>query len=221
MKSITTVFIVLLGMFNFIGAQNMEGHISYKIEVSSDNPDIQPMLGMMNGSTMDLYFSDMNSRAELKMGTMITTTTILDLNSKKMLTLTSGMMGKNAIQGTIPENDEVEKEEDVKIRLTDETKKIIGLTAKKAIVILDDGQEFDFWYTDEIAANLKGQAMIKKHGIPGVLLEMVIDQNEFKMTFTATSFEKKLPKKHELFKMEVPEGYTVRKAEDLMKTPGQ
>lgn len=215
MKSITTVFIVLLGMFNFIGAQNMEGHISYKIEVSSDNPDIQPMLGMMNGSTMDLYFSDMNSRAELKMGTMITTTTILDLNSKKMLTLTSGMMGKNAIQGTIPENDEVEKEEDVKIRLTDEIKKIIGFTAKKAVITTKDGHVADFWYTEDISAKVSDHQMVKKHGIPGVLLEMTIEESDVKMSFTAISFESKLPKNNKLFEMEIPEGYTSTSIDDM------
>ena len=113
MKKITTILVVLLGMFNFVGAQNMEGHISYKVEVSSDNPEIQPMLGMMNGSTLDLYFSDMNSRSEMKMGSIANTTTIMDLKTKKMLTLTSGMMGKNAILGTIPEPDETEKKEEL------------------------------------------------------------------------------------------------------------
>lgn len=221
MKNTVVLLAVLFGMFQFVGAQNTEGHISYKVEVSSDNPEIQPMLGMMNGSTLDLYFSDMNSRTEMKMGSIANTTTIMDLNTKKMLTLTSGMMGRNAIQGTIPEPDESDKkgeeEDNFKIRLTSETKQIIGLNAKKAIVTVDNGKEFDFWYTDDIGTNLKGQAMIQKSGIPGVLLEMVIDQGPMKLNFTATAYEKKLPKKNQLFSMEVPEGYTVREGEDMLK----
>ena len=37
------------------------------------------------------------------------------------------------------------------------------------------------------------------------------------MNFTATAYEKKLPKKNQLFSMEIPEGYTVRQGEDMMK----
>ncbi len=219
MKNITAIIFLFLTTFQFVGAQNSEGHITYKIDFSTDDPETEAMLGMMNGSTLDLYFSNLNSRVEMKMGALMSTTTIMDLSTKKMLTLTSGMMGNNAIPGTIPENEEVEEDDDVKITLTSETKKILGLTAKKAIITVEDGKTFDFWYTDEISAKLLGQPMVKKNGIPGILLEMSLNESGMKMTFTAIAFENKLPKKNQLFNMDIPEGYIVRDAEEMM-TPG-
>ncbi len=224
MKKIVAILIVFLGMSQFAEAQIKEGHIAYKIDLSSDNPEMQPMLDMFDGSLLDLYFNDLNSRVDMKMGSMMSTTTIIDLKTNKMLTLTSGMMGKNAIQGTIPEKEEMETDEnpseDFKINLTSETKQIIGLKAKKAIVTTDDGVSFDFWYTDEIGPDMKNQPMINKDGIPGILLEMVLNESGMKMSFTATSFVSKLPKKQTLFSLDVPEGYTIRSAEEMMKVPG-
>lgn len=221
MKKFATLFILLFGTLQFVGAQTTEGHITYKIELSSDNPEMQMISAMANGSTMDLYFNKAKSRSEMKVGVFMNTTTIMDLDTKKMLTLTSGMMGKNAILGTVPENDEQTKAEQdsskLKVTLTSETKEIIGLKAKKAIIATEDGKTVDFWYTDDIKVDLKGQAMVKKTGIPGVLLEMVVDQGGFKMNFTAIAYESKLPKNNQLFSMEVPEGYTVREGEELMK----
>lgn len=226
MKKLAALLVLFFATSQFVTAQNNEGHIAYTIAFSSDNPETQGMLGMMNGSTMNLYFNNLKSRSEFKMGGMITTTTIMDLETKKMLTLTSGMMGNNAIQGTIPNESEMDSKddenpsEDFKITLTSETKKIIGLTAKKVIVTLEDGKTVDFWYTEEIGAHLKSQPMLAKNGIPGLLLEMVLNQSGMNISFTATSFENKLPKKNQLFNMEIPEGYTVKSAEDMMKFPG-
>ncbi len=224
MKKLAALLLILFGTFQVVEAQKAEGHIAYKISFSTDDAETQAMLGMMNGSTMDLYFSDLKSRSEFKMGSMMTTTTIMDLETKKMLTLTSGMMGNNAIQGTIPEENEMDSAdddfEDFKVTLTSETKQIIGLKAKKAIVTTDDGQTWDFWYTDDISAEIKKQPMVIKIGIPGVLLEMVLNEGGMNMSFTATAFESKLSKKNDLFNMKVPEGYTVRSAEDMMKFPG-
>lgn len=221
MKKIASFLILLFGTLQFIGAQTTEGHISYKIELSSDNPEMQMISAMANGSTMDIYFNKAKSRSEMKVGAFMNTTTIMDLDTKKMLTLTSGMMGKNAILGTVPENNETTKADQdsskLKVTLTSETKEIIGLKAKKAIVSIEDGKTADFWYTDDIKVDLKGQAMVNKSGIPGILLEMVIDQGGFKMNFTAVAYESKLPKKNQLFDMEVPEGYTVREGEDMLK----
>lgn len=217
MKKLAFLLIVLFGIFPIVNGQNSEGHIKYKITASTDNPDLEPMLGMMDGSLLDLYYSDLKSRAEFKMGMMSTTTTIIDMGSRKMLTLIS--MGKSALVGTIPDDETIkdEQSEDYKISLTNDTKKIIGFTAKKAVITTKDGHVADFWYTEDISAKVSDHQMVKKHGIPGVLLEMTIEESDVKMSFTAISFESKLPKNNKLFEMEIPEGYTVTSIDDIKK----
>jgi GLPGLI family protein len=219
MNKIAAIFILFFASFQFSGAQNTEGHISYKIEFTANDSEMGDFMNMMQGSVMDLYYSDLFSRTDLKMGAMINSTTIMDLGSKKMLTLTSGMMGQFAVETTIPESEEAVDDDDFKVTLTTETKKIIGLNAKKAIVNTDEGESFEFWYTDDIQVDLKGQAMMSQNGIPGVLLEMVIKEDGFKMSFTALSYETKLSKKKELFSMAIPEGYVVKSAEEMITMP--
>jgi hypothetical protein len=52
-------------------SQVTEGHISYKIDLTSDNPDMQSALSMMQGSMLDIYFMGQSTRAEMKMGSMM------------------------------------------------------------------------------------------------------------------------------------------------------
>lgn len=219
MNKITAILILFLASFQFIGAQNLEGHISYKIDFTVDDSEMEEVMSMMQGSTMDLYYSNQFSRTDLNMGALINSTTIMDLGTNKTLTLTSGMMGNFAVQSTIPVDEEDAEDADFKVTLTTETKQIIGLKAKKAIIVTDEGETFEFWYTDDIQLNLKGQAMMSQKGIPGVLLEMVIMQDGFKMSFKALSYESKLAKKNQLFSLDVPEGYTLKSAEEMITMP--
>ncbi len=198
-------------------SQVTEGHISYKIDLTSDNPDMQSALSMMQGSMLDIYFMGPSTRAEMKMGSMMNVTSITNEKSGDVLMLMSGMIGFNAIKTTLREleaqNQEAPK---VEITLVGEKKDILGFECKKAILMDEQGNESTFWYTEEIVVSKKGQNYLNDK-VPGFPLEYDINNSGFKMTMTASSAEKSLKKneRNELFNLTVPEGYKEMSLEDL------
>lgn len=199
-------------------AQQTEGHISYKIDVTTDNPDMQMAIGMMQGSTMDIYFKEKNTRAEMKMGSMMTVTTITNEVSGDILMLMSGMVGQNAIKSTMKEMEEKNAEKPkFDVTLVDETKEISGYVCKKAILTDTDGNEAIFWYTEDIAVSKKGQSYLNEQ-VPGFPMQYDINNGGLKMTMTVITFDKKLDKKSaNLFEMKIPEGYKEMTMDDLQK----
>lgn len=161
MKKILFSFALLLGSFTMNYAQITEGHVKYKIEVSTENPDMEMVVGMMQGSTLDIYFKEKMTRAEMKMGSMMNITTISDEKSGEILMLMSGMIGKKAISTSTEElqgETEVEKPT-YEVELVDETKEIAGYSCKKAILTDEDGNENIFWYTEEIEVSKKDKVI--------------------------------------------------------------
>lgn len=214
-KLILFASVILLAVSGW--SQVTEGHISYKIDLSSDNPDMQSALSMMQGSMLDIYFMGQSTRAEMKMGSMMNVTSITNERSGDVLMLMSGMIGFNAIKTTMKEleaqNQEAPK---VEITLVGEKKDILGFECKKAILMDEQGNESIFWYTEEIVVSKKGQNYLNDK-VPGFPLEYDINNSGFKMTMTASSAEKSLKKneRNELFNLTVPEGYKEMTLEDL------
>lgn len=208
----------LLTVASFIAtsqAQETEGHISYAVEFSSKDPNAQMSLGLLQGSKMDIHFTEDKSRSEMKLGTLMETTTIVDNKKSEMLILMSGMMGKNAV------SQPVEKVEETKtnVELLEETKEIIGYSCKKAVITDEEGNRYTLWYTDKIKVASQGQKYFDGKGVPGFPMLMEISQNGMDIKMTATLFEK-LPKKHKLFDMSIPEGYKTMTKEELEKMTG-
>lgn len=221
MKNFFLILFLFTGLSSF--GQQTEGHIQFKVDFSSDKPEMQMQIGMLQGSTMEVYFKDKTARMEFAMGTMMKTVTITNSEKDEMLTLMSGMMGSKAIKGKISEQSKEQEEANSKIevKLENETKTILGYTCKKAVMVDDEGNETVFWYSTELAMDTKGQNMMNSK-IPGVPLEYEINNSGMKMKMTATKIDKKLDKKaSELFDLKVPEGYEEISAEDLMKMGGQ
>lgn len=197
-------------------AQLTEGHISYKIDMTSDDPDMQMAIGMMQGSTLDVYFKDKATRAEMKMGALMNITTISNETTGDVLMLMSGMIGQNAIKTT---TEELEKENPEKpkyeVELVNETKTIEGYSCKKAILTDEEGNESVFWYTEEINISKKGQSYLNED-VPGFPMQYDLNNNGMKMTMVVSSLEKKLDKKSaSLFEMTIPEGYKEMTMEEL------
>jgi GLPGLI family protein len=193
-----------------------EGHISYKMEATSDNPDMQMAVSMMQGSTLDVYFKEKQTRAEMKMGAMMNMTTISNENNGEMLMLMSGMVGQNAIKSNLKELDSAQAEKPkTEVTLENETKVIEGYTCKKAIVTDEEGTESVFWYTEEISVAKKGQNYLNE-SVPGFPMQSEINNNGLKMIMTVTKVDKKLDKKaSELFDMTIPSGYKEMTMEQL------
>ncbi len=201
-------------------AQINEGKMTYKIDFSSDNPDMQMAIGMMQGSTLDIFFTEGYTRADMKMGTMMNISTITSEKSGELLMLMSGMIGKNAIKSTIEEIEKknADKKPKTEIQITEETKNILGYDCKKAIVTDEEGGETVCWFTDKIVMSRKGQSYLNDE-IPGAPLQFDMNNKGMKMTMTASAVETSLDKKakKDIFNQAIPEGYKVMTMEELSK----
>jgi GLPGLI family protein len=199
-------------------AQLKEGHVSFKIETSTDNPDMQMAVGMLQGSTMEVYFKEKFTRGEFKMGSMMTITNISNETSGDVLMLMSGMMGNNAIKMNAKdlEKDTADlKKPKVDVSITNETKVIEGYTCKKALVTDEEGTISTFWFTEDIYAAKKGQSYLSSD-VPGFPMQFEMNNNGMKMMMTVTKVETKLASKSsDLFNMSVPEGYKEMTADQL------
>jgi GLPGLI family protein len=213
-------FLSCLSAFAFLSlnAQLREGHIVYQIDATASNPEMQMAVGMMQGSTMDIYFKEKATRGELKMGSMMTTTTLSDENSGEVLTLMSGMMGNMAIKSNAKDqasSDGSDAAVKPEVVMTTETKVIHGYTCKKAVMTDPEGDVSNFWVTEDIVVSKKGQSSLSEE-VPGFPLLFEINKNGLVMTMTASKVETSLPKKSkELFSMQVPEGYKEMTMDEL------
>lgn len=196
-------------------AQLTEGHVQYKIDMSSDNPDMEMAISMMQGSTLDLYFSGDKTRSEMSMGSMMKMVTVTDAKTEDMLMLMSGMMGNMAIKSNLKDLEEEQTEmPEYEVELTNETKTIEGYLCKKALVSDDEGNEMIFWITDEIEISKKGQSYLNDK-VPGFPMEFELNQGEMVMSMLVTALDKKLKDAKNLFEMTIPEGYKEMTMEEL------
>lgn len=217
MKSFLAIFTFLFLICSVV-AQTTEGHVSYTITSSTNNPDMQMVIGMMDGSKMDIYFTPEATRTDVKMGLMMSVISITDLKTKEVVSLMDGMGSKFATKNTIPNMVENADTSKVEITYTEETKTILDLPCKKAIVKSEEGIETYFWFTESIKINVEGQNYFNSR-VPGFPMEFEINNNGLTMKFTAASIEKELAKKSKstLFDMTIPEGYEVKTTEELMQ----
>lgn len=214
---ISLMLALLLGSTSF--AQDV-AHLSYTVSVSSDNPQMASMKSMMEGSKMDIYINGKFTRTDFNLGTLTTTTNIIDQTGKNVLMLINSEMGgqKIALKSTLDEMDSEKNEQgDPKISLSGDTKEIAGYSCKKAIITLSNGMSFNLWYTNKIKiGDLRGTDASFK-GIDGVPLEYTIYQGPLKMEFTFTKFEPNAKVADDFFSMAIPDGYKEMTKEDLQK----
>jgi GLPGLI family protein len=218
MHKIFIILVVSLLVNNLI-AQIKEGHVGFNIETTATNPEMQMAIGMMQGSTLDVYFKEKATRGELKMGTVMTTTTLSDEVSGDVLILISGMMGNMAVKSKANDQEPVDSDSKldskVDVTITAETKLIQGYKCKKAVLTDEEGGVSTFWFTEDIDVFIKGQSAFSED-IPGFPMQFEFNKGGLIMTMTATKVETSLPKNsRELFKMTVPEGYKELTADEL------
>lgn len=216
-KQLLTLAFAIIAIMGY--AQLTEGKISYDMKYSSDDPEMAAYAGMMAGSSMTVYMKDKFSRADIKMGSMMELTTVVDTDTKDALMLMNiSMLGmKNGTKFNLDDADEEEMdEEDFHVELTDETKEILGYSCKKAILEDVDGNEMYFWYTEDIQFNKEGNQYMRKE-VPGQPLEFEINADGLTINFEATSVETEISKKDAktIFSMDIPEGYEEKSMEEL------
>ena len=212
------VLTAVVGSLMISHAQSEEGHFIYDIKMESSDPQIEAQLSMLAGSTLEIMFKGKKSKQIMSMGSLMTTTTISDSESKEGLLLMSGMMGKFAARMDLSEEADGE-DVDIDVELIDETKDILGYTCHKAIIIDGDGNESTFWYSKDFVSPETESQYIKR-GIPGMPLAFSVDTPQMSMKFEAKEINEKLKKSKKEFNMDIPEGYEEKNIEELQGTMG-
>lgn len=215
MKRIIPILLLVLS-FNTGSFAKGAQHLSYEVSVSSDNPQMQQMQSMMDGSKMDMYSNGKFSRTDFNMGSMMQMTSIIDYDSKQSLSLISGMSGKMAITASLADlKKKTEENQNIKVKLIDSTKEIAGFPCKKASITLPEGMTLDMWYTTKInMGDLSGTSLDYK-GIPGTPMEFMMKKGQMIFKYTATKYEPNVQVDAHFFDMTAPAGYKVISAEDL------
>lgn len=209
MKKLALLFAMTIVTSVMSFAQMEEGHIVYDIEMTSDDPDMAMAVMMFSGSKMNLYFGDNKARTDLDMGAMMSMTTVVDNETEEILILMGGMIGERAVLTNSEEMEADQEEvEEPTVTLTKEKKEIAGYKCKKAIITDADGNEMEYWYTEDIkTVTTDKKAAISK--LPGLALQYAVDREGMVMSFTANTVETSLDKKtiKEKLSLEIPEGY--------------
>ncbi len=211
MKSIFLfICAVLLTSMSF--AQITEGSVTYKMDMSSDDPQMAAQMSMFEGSKMSMAFNKEFSRLEINMGMLMTMITVINNKKETGIMLMSGLLGKKAIKMTQKDIKDSEtkdpKDLNVEVKPTDETKVILGYTCRKYIVSMDNDVEVTYWTTGDIVApKNKNKYMINE--VDGFPLEFETSTMGIKMSFTASDFKSSLKgmDTKTMFDMSIPDGY--------------
>lgn len=205
--------------YNAIGQSKkpFEGTIVYSLNF--DEAGLDPAsASMLQGREMTISIKGDKSRMEMDMG-MMKTSTIADNKTGNVVTLMDIMGQKMALKMTKEEVEKQRNDGNVKaptIKYTDETKEIAGYKCKKAIAVLEEGEELAVYYTDEIPSNGANPNNQFK-GLNGFPLEYQASQNGLKMLVTAKSV--KLGKVDDS-KFKIPSDYKEVTQEELQKMFG-
>lgn len=215
----TLILTALFGISAF-GQKNI--HIIYNMSISSDNPQMQSMQSMFEGSKLEVYANDKFCRANLSLGSLTTTSTIVDLSSKNAVLLITSMAGNMAMKLNADELKEKNAQQNnLAVTLTDSVKKIAGYTCKKAILTANDSIKFDMWYTTDLnLGNLSGTPL-EYDKIPGTPMEFSVQKGPITMKCTASTIDLNATVDSTTFDMTIPEGYKIMSLDDLKKMSGQ
>lgn len=219
MKKVYTFIILFIVSLFTANAQIEEGHAKFNIQVSSDDPEMESTIAMMQDPNMELYFTKSQTRTTLDLG-LFKTTVITNVPKDKAIILTEIMDTKMAVPTTISDitkkGKESEDEFKPTIKFLKDTKKILGYNCKKAIITNDKGINIVYWYTEEIIKlSSEGQDMFSTE-IPGFAMEFQSFSDGMTMVFTITEFNKgNNDFEEDIFSTTTPDGFKELTEEEL------
>ena len=213
MKQLLSLLAVLLISTAGFGQKGI--YVKYETSIDASGEEGEMMAMMMNGSTMEVASGAERTWVKTQMGTMMTMEMQMDMDSDTNLTtmFMSGMMGNMAFQGN-PDDLADEGEEEISepnIELTDETKKILGETCKKAVITDTEGNIATYWYTENFDRPRGMEQMPNQ--IPGLCLEFEVGMEGMSMKYTAIEFNDKI--KINDYEVEIPDGVEIQSLEDM------
>jgi|SRR5690554_2092340 len=218
MKKVVTLLTSFIFTVGFLFAQELS--VKYEINMKSDDYDVQTQLGVMQGSTLQIFLKGNKSRTEMNMGGLMKTTTIFNEEQNKGVLIMDGMFGKQAATFDDKKNQETDSL-DLDIEWIDESKDILGYTCKKAVISTEENTELIYWYTEEIDPKANSLNNYVKKEIPGFVLKFSVHQPQMSMTFTATEIQEKVKETKGMFDVTIPEGYTEKSFKEIQEMTGQ
>jgi|GEM_PF-1183196 len=199
--SLQSIFSILL-IFTGISLKGQNSlSIEYELELIETTVDLKEMEGleqmnqlkaMLENASYRVMFKGDKSRIEVK-SLIISMIMVSDFTEGKALILTSAMGNKSA---QLLEGEEYNSLYDMrgdneeKVALKKESKKIAGYTCKKAIIIKADGTETSIWYCPELKGKDSPLNRFQSPLINGLILEMDSDFNGITVRFTADEVSK-------------------------------
>ncbi|WP_152558090.1 hypothetical protein [Altibacter lentus] len=197
-------------------AQNSKFAVTYTLTVDATGEEGEMMAMMMQGATMTLASDGTSTYMKNSMGSMGDQEVLINMDTKEMTMLMTGMMGDMAFQGKSDDLGE-ETPNTGKVTLVNETKKILGIKCKKAILQDAEGETSVFWYTEKIKLPKNSKNMPNE--LPGLALEMIISTAGVDMTYTATDLKENISMKD--YTITIPEGVEVQPLDALMDMGGK
>lgn len=208
--------ILVLAAFAFsvmVSAQGkiVEGKITSKQTISTDNKQVQEQLDMMGKMEAITLFKGANSRSEIDNPMSGNIVTIINSDEKKMLVLMDNpALGKLYTMEKMDISEEDLK--NIKVTKGSETKTVLGYECQKySTSVTKDGVtvEMDLYTTEEIDAPNQQTATLggKLKGFP---LFMTMKMNQMGIDMVITNEVTKIEKQSvssDLFNVTPPEGY--------------
>jgi hypothetical protein len=215
MKKITylliAVFAISLSSCSlFKNNKPFEGYIKYTIDYEGDIDE--GTLAQMPTSTKE-YYKDHKVRKvnETAMGGIYTITD--NANMEIIMLLDLGMMGQKLAvkQDSADLKEAFEEIGDIEVNPTGETKEILGYTAKKVEIEVEDNI-FTAYTTTEITSPANAHLADQFKNVEGVILEYSVTQRGITSTYTATEIEKE---KVDDAMFTIPEDYELKTQEEI------
>ena len=162
-----------------------EGTISYDIVINTGSDKSQAS-NLLEGATSTVYVKGQRSRTEM-VSALGTQATIID-GTKNTVTIIKEYGDQKYIINLTPANwKEVnQKFENVSFTYSNDTKKILGYTCKKAVGKLADGTTFTVWYTPELIPENK-DFQYANRSLPGLAMEYESSLGNLKVTYTVSN----------------------------------
>lgn len=211
-KKITLLLFLTFSMSIYAQKELKEGVISMKINMSSENEQVNASLSMLGDISTTTYFKGQKSRTEMKNPMTGENITILDNSSKEMLVLLNNpMLGKKYLKSTMDVSDE--DLNNITVKETGDTKTILGYNCKGYDVIVkkdDTETKMTMYTTDKILAPNQNSTGLggKVKGYP-MYIVLNISQAGMPLKTTMEVIEiKNESVDNNKFDMTIPEGYS-------------
>ncbi|MEZ4937772.1 MAG: hypothetical protein R2799_09295 [Crocinitomicaceae bacterium] len=193
-----------------------EYYVEYDVTFDSDDPQMEQAMPFLAGSVMKIFKNSKFTKTVFKTGTVSTQTTTIDNKTKKGIAVTESMMGNFY---TMLDGEEDDKDPEVEIEKTSETKDILGFNCTKYIVSGGAGGEIEVWSTTEIEGEFVSKWVPKSGKMEGFPLQITVEMEQMSISMTAKDYKSEIPKSEE-FSLKPPKGYDEKSAEDIQKMGG-